>query len=104
MGGEAGVRGSASSTGGSDYSANNMSPPINHSGMSDAGLSSYSSSGHAGGIRPNSTFNSSSNPSKGSSKGKNRPNAGKKCILLLNEIPIQLMINLNEVVLYYHYK
>ena len=77
MGGESGVRGSASSTGGSDYSANNMSPPINHSGMSDAGLSSYSSSGHAGGVRAGSAFNSSSNPSKGTSKGKNRPNAGK---------------------------
>ena len=86
MGGEAGVRGSASSTGGSDYSANNMSPPINHSGMSDAGLSSYSSSGHAGGIRSNSTFNSSSNPSKGSSKGKNRPNAGKKYDYFYNKV------------------
>ena len=78
MGGESGVRGSASSTGGSDYSANNMSPPINHSGMSDAGLSSYSSSGHAAGVRSNSAFNSSSNPSKSTSKGKNRPNAGKE--------------------------
>lgn len=77
MGGDSGVRGSASSTGGSEYSANNISPPINHSGMPDAGLSNYSSSGHVGGIRTNSTFNSSSNPSKGSSKGKNRPNAGK---------------------------
>ena len=76
MSGDPGVRGSASSTGGSDYSANNISPPINHSGMSDAGLSNYSSSGHVGAIRPNSAFNSSTNTSKGSAKGKNRPNAG----------------------------
>ena len=73
--GDPGVRGSASSTGGSDYSANNISPPISHSGMADSGLSNYSSSGHA--IRTNSAFNSSSNAAKGSSKGKNRPNAGK---------------------------
>ena len=64
-----GVRGSASSTGGSDYSVNNSSPPINHSALADP----YSSSGHVGAIR-NSSYNSSA---KGSSKGKNRPNAGK---------------------------
>ena len=74
--GDSGVRGSASSTGGSEYSVNNLSPPISHSGLADSGLSTYSSSGHVGAIRTNSSFNSSSNTSKGSSKGKNRPNAG----------------------------
>ena len=73
---DSGVRGSASSTGGSDYSVNNSSPPLNHSSLTDPGLSNFGSSGHVGAIR-NSPFNSSN--SKGS-KGKNRPNAGKYCV------------------------
>ena len=93
MGGDPVVRGSASSTGGSDYSANNLSPPINHSGISDAGLSTYSSSGHMGAIRPNSTFNSSSSTSKGSSKGKNRPNAGRHTLCQARILTLSLKVN-----------
>ena len=93
MGGDPVVRGSASSTGGSDYSANNLSPPINHSGISDAGLSTYSSSGHMGAIRPNSTFNSSSSTSKGSSKGKNRPNAGRHTLCQARILTLSLKVS-----------